>query len=264
MKVIKNEEIKPRFHPAPTSEAGRSRDGNDVFLLTLEDQHIAKTAKPGQFVSIRVTNSYEPLLRRPFSIHGVDKNKFKIIYKVVGLGTKILSHYKQGEELDVIGPLGNGFETKNYKNLTLLAGGIGIAPLYFLATQEKEKNLTILIGAKSKSQLLCKTEFSKLGKLLIATEDGSSGKKGLVTDLLTSHFSLPTSHFSVIFACGPFPMLKFVRDYAIKHKIPCQLSLEGHMACGIGVCLGCAVSSKNGYKYVCKDGPVFWANEIEI
>jgi len=242
MKVIQNKKIK-----------------KDVFLLTIKNQEIATSAQPGQFVQIKVTNSYIPLLRRPFSIHHAANNNFKILYKVVGTGTQLLSQYKTGQEIDMIGPLGKGFNTKNYEKLTLVAGGMGIAPLYFLAETEKDKDLTTLIGTATEEELLGESEFKTLGKVLISTEDGSSGKKGRVTDLL-EEIEKP----EIIIACGPVPMLEAIQKYAIKNNIPCQMSLECHMACGMGICFGCAVKSGKGYKYVCKDGPVFWATDIEI
>ena len=248
MKVIRNEEV-----------------ASKVFVLTIRDKRIASLASPGQFVNIRVRDSYFPLLRRPFSIHYVDADNFKIIYKVIGEGTKILSNYKQGEELDIIGPLGNHFTYARYKNFLLIAGGMGVATLYFLATSLSQKGLiTTLIGAKTKAEILCEPGFAKFGKVMITTEDGSYGTKGVVTDLLCRDppWRVPTPE--IIFACGPLEMLRVVKSYAQSHFIPCQLCLEQHMVCGIGVCLGCAVPSKNGYKYVCKDGPVFWAEEIEI
>ncbi|MDI6840789.1 MAG: dihydroorotate dehydrogenase electron transfer subunit [bacterium] len=242
MRVVKNECLK-----------------GGIFLLTIEDKEIATTSEPGQFVHIRVTDNYIPLLRRPFSIHCIEGDTFKVLYKVVGIGTKLLSSYKSGTKLDIIGPLGDGFDTSNYRRLTFVAGGIGVAPLYFLATCNKDKNLTILIGASTKEKVLCEAEFRELGNVIVATEDGSYGVKGVVTDLLTT-----VEKPDLLLACGPSQMLKFIRSYVLTHSIPCQLCLEQHMACGIGVCLGCAVKSKDGYKHVCKDGPVFWADEVEI
>ncbi|MCK4306623.1 dihydroorotate dehydrogenase electron transfer subunit [candidate division WOR-3 bacterium] len=261
MKVIKNEKIAP-----------------GVFVLTIQDKEIATTAKPGQFVNIRVVDSYFPLLRRPLSVYCVEGESFKILYKVVGEGTRILSSYKANEELDIIGPLGNCFNVGDYKDFLLIAGGIGVAPIHFLATSlSKRGSITTLIGAKTRSEILCESEFKELGQVVVSTEDGSYGTRGVVTDLLVEaepriERDKPKSRAigktvgepEIIFACGPVGMLKTVKSYARSHFIPCQFSLEQHMACGIGVCLGCAVPVKNGYKYVCKDGPVFWADEIEI
>ncbi|MDD2889184.1 MAG: dihydroorotate dehydrogenase electron transfer subunit [bacterium] len=250
MKILKNEKI-----------------NENVFLLVVEDNKIARTAKPGQFVQVRLNEPSPFILRRPFSIHYVEESTFHILYKVVGDGTKVLSAYTPGNDIDVLGPLGNGFElnkddTSNYyKNVLLVAGGIGIAPLYFAAKKIKESGGTVntLIGAANKNEILCKENFEKLGSVSVSTEDGSDGIKGLVTDLLKG-----APKPEIMYVCGPAPMLKAIQSYASTHFIPCQLSLEQYMACGIGICLGCAVPIKNGYKYVCKDGPVFWSDEVKL
>lgn len=250
MKILNNEKIR-----------------KDIFLLIVEDEKIATTVNPGQFVHIRL-KEYSPfILRRPFSIHYIENNSFHILYKIVGKGTAMLSTYKTGDEIDIIGPLGNGFElTKDentiwHKSVLLVAGGMGIAPLYFVAKKiyELKGSINTLIGASTKDELLCRENFEKLGTVSISTDDGSDGTKGFVTDLLKG---IPKPE--IIFACGPMPMLKVIQSYADTNFIPCQLSLEQRMACGIGICLGCAVRVKNGYKYVCKDGPVFWSNEVKL
>lgn len=240
--VVSNEEIKRR-----------------IFLLKVRDNKIAANVVPGQFVHIRIEDSFLPLLRRPFSIHDVDGDIFAILYKIRGRGTFLLSKYRRGDQIDIIGPLGKGFNIKKYDKIAIVAGGMGVAPLYFLAKKLKTKELTILLGAATEEELAYVGEFSKLGELKITTEDGSLGTKGMVTDLLRE---IRDSNY--IAACGPTPMLKVVKSFTTKHNIPCQLSLEERMACGIGICLSCAVKSANSYKYVCKDGPVFWSSEIDI
>jgi dihydroorotate dehydrogenase electron transfer subunit len=224
---------------------------------------------PGQFLEIKVCDNGLPLLRRPVSIHGIKGSKVKVIYEVVGEGTRILSGRGPGEFLDIIGPLGKGF-TYAAKNTgaspdILVAGGMGVAPLVFLAGKMKPDKNLVLIGARSKKQILCRSEFRNLGcKVLVATDDGSSGFKGKVTELLKEILSkqaCPTG-FGNIYACGPQPMLKAVAEISGREGIPCQLSLERHMACGFGACLGCVVSTKSGYKRVCKEGPVFAAEEL--
>ncbi len=184
----------------------------------------------------------------------------------MGGGTKILSQKKSGEFLDIIGPLGNGFDyrqavkAKAAKNI-LIAGGMGVAPLFFLAEKIKASKPLVLIGAKTKKQILCAQEFKKLDcPLKLATDDGSLGFKGKVTDLLK--IILGQTKPIGLFSCGPQPMLKAVSEIARENKIKAQLSLEEHMACGIGACLGCVVSTKGGYKRVCKDGPVFSSEEL--
>jgi len=240
----------------------------DYFHCALSAPKIAKEAHPGQFVNIRVTDGVAPLLRRPLSIHGVVKGlKIKIIYETLGKGTQILALKKPGEFLDVIGPLGNGFNYRSPKtnHLTpiLIAGGIGVAPLVFLAEQLKNTKPLVLIGAKTKKEILCSREFKALGcEVKIATDDGSRGFKGKVTELLKHLLSAIGYRPSAIYSCGPHLMLKTIAQIARDYKIDAQFSLEEHMACGIGACLGCAVATKSGYKTVCQDGPVFSSEEL--
>ncbi|MDD5431592.1 MAG: dihydroorotate dehydrogenase electron transfer subunit [Candidatus Omnitrophica bacterium] len=247
--------------------------GKDFFELMLESSDITKKALPGQFIEIKVSDAAEPLLRRPLGIHSVKGRNFKVLVEIKGQATKILSTRKVGEYLDVIGPLGNGFflqpETCNLQPI-LIAGGMGVAPLLFLAEKivssvkfQVSGKPIILIGARTKNQILCEKEFKSLGcKVEIATDDGSKGFKGIATDLLVSFLETCNLKPATIFGCGPAPMLKALSGVAGDHRIPAQLSLEAHMACGIGACLGCVVNTKNGFKRVCKEGPVFDAQEI--
>jgi len=251
------------------------RFSGKYWHLEFESAFIAKHAVAGQFVNIRVIDGLAPLLRRPVSIHGVTAQKVKVIYEIIGPGTQILSARKPGEFLDIIGPLGNGFdyrrltESRGVKNTLivpgkqniLIAGGIGVAPLVFLAEKLKLSKPLVLIGARSKKQILCRQEFKALGcTVKLATDDGSVGFKGRVTDLLK--IILEQTKPLGLFSCGPHPMLKAVGQIAGDYKINAQLSLEEHMACGIGACLGCVVATKAGYKTVCKDGPVFSSEEL--
>jgi dihydroorotate dehydrogenase electron transfer subunit len=238
----------------------------NYWHLEFESALIAKQAIAGQFVNIRVSENLAPLLRRPVSIHGVKGKKVKLIYKILGSGTQILATRKAEDSLDVLGPLGNGF---NYRSLAksplvkniLIAGGIGVAPLVFLAEKLKKTKPLVLIGARSKVDILCIREFKSLGcELKLATLDGSVGFKGQVTDLFK--IILEQTKSAQVFSCGPELMLKTVASLASKYKIEAQLSLEAHMACGIGACLGCVVATKTGYKTVCKDGPVFSSEEL--
>lgn len=245
----------------------------EYFKIFLHPSEIAEVAKPGQFIEIKVADSYEPLLRRPFSIHRIRGKNLEILYEVVGKGTGILSQKKQGECLDVIGPLGNGFTLiPNTHNLAsiLVAGGIGIAPLLFLAEElvrsqksEVTSKFLVLIGAKTKAEILCEKEFKELGcEVKISTDDGSKGFKGKVTDLLKYLLSTMNYELSTIYACGPHLMLKEISRISQKYDIPAQISLDEHMACGIGACLGCVVKTKEGYQRVCQEGPVFKAEQI--
>jgi len=264
------------------------------YRLRLEAPSIARAARPGQFVHVRCAETNDPLLRRPLSFHRIGKNYFELLYHVVGKGTEILAAKKPGDFLNIIGPLGNGFNSNlkpqseaspqgETSKRILIAGGMGVAPL--LALAEKLTTLTsnlkplILIGAKSKKDILCEKDFKKLGcDVQIATDDGSKGHKGLVTDLLKNLLkpqseaspqgdnsnlrAKPPRKGTTIFACGPDPMLREVIKIAKRKKIKAQLSFENFMGCGIGACLGCAIMTKNGYKRVCKDGPVFEAKEF--
>jgi dihydroorotate dehydrogenase electron transfer subunit len=197
----------------------------------------------------------------------VKASKVEIIYEILGKGTQILAARKPGEFLDIIGPLGNGFDYSRppakstpAKNI-LIGGGIGVAPLVFLAEKLKLSKPLVLMGARTKQQILCLQEFKVLGcTVKLATDDGSVGFKGRVTDLL--RITLEQIKPLGLFSCGPHPMLKTVAQIAQENKISAQLSLEEHMACGIGACLGCAVLTKAGYKSVCKDGPVFHSEEL--
>ena len=248
----------------------------DNYLhCALQAPKIAHNSSPGQFVNIKLTDRCIPLLRRPFSIHRVSGKNIEILYEVIGQGTEILAQKKSGEYLDVIGPLGNGFTFRipNTEQLTsiLVAGGMGVAPLIFLAeklaeikNQKSKVKTLVLIGAKTKSKIICEKEFKELGcQVKIATDDGSRGFKGRVTELLRNILPSAISHQpSAIYACGPKPMLRAIAFVAKEHNIPAQISLEEHMACGIGACLGCAVNTELGFKRACKEGPVFNADEI--
>jgi dihydroorotate dehydrogenase electron transfer subunit len=226
-----------------------------------------KTAVPGQFVHVRCSESFDPLLRRPFSISNMEENSFEIIYKVAGRGTNLLSDKKKGELLDVMGPLGNGFPLPSKsESAVIIAGGMGIAPTLFLAKIISNSVSKFILGAKTRGLLLCSEEFGALGiNLVTATEDGTCGIKGDVCSALSSTFQ--KSHPSVIYACGPAGMLKEVYNISKTHNIRCFLSFENLMACGVGACLGCVIKTfENGipsYKRVCRDGPVFNGDIIE-
>jgi len=216
---------------------------------------------------LKVGPAQGPLLRRPFSIHKAGGSVIEILYEVIGKGTEILAKRKAGEHLDIIGPLGNGFSfqlsAKSRYRPVLVAGGMGVAPLVFLAQKLKNYKGLVLIGARTKKQILCEKEFQKAGfDVKIATDDGSAGFRGRVTDLLEDLLQAPSDKLRAIYACGPRPMLKEISRLAGKYKIPSQISLEEHMACGIGACLGCAVNTEEGSRRVCREGPVFKAQEI--
>ncbi|MBC2695234.1 MAG: dihydroorotate dehydrogenase electron transfer subunit [Desulfobacteraceae bacterium] len=234
------------------------------------------SAKPGQFIMLRFADQINPLLRRPFSIHRLISRDGNIVglealYKVVGKCTKKLSMCVEGDIIDIIGPLGNSFTTSdNYNNVFIVAGGVGVAPMLFLASCLQQNTdvskFSVFLGSRSKHDLLCKDDFSRLGiKVLIATEDGSTGKKGFVTDILET--SIKENHPDIIYGCGPTAMLKALALISEMHSIPCRVSIETIMACGIGACLGCAVESKKTpekYLHTCLNGPVFDTKEIKF
>lgn len=238
---------------------------DNILAFDLKASTIAKNAKPGQFVQIRVNESFDPFLRRPLSFASVKEDTFRIIFRVRGKGTKILSESSAGEYLDILGPLGFPIKLPFKKEVILVGGGVGIAPLYFLAQRLKSKNrLNIFLGAKNRKELIMLKDFKKLTKnISAATEDGSFGKKGKVTDLLTKTKINQHNSKYQIFACGPTPMLKAIQNRF--NKIPVYGFLEERMGCGSGICFCCAVKRKaGGYLRVCQQGPVVNLNDIEL
>lgn len=240
----------------------------NIFKFSVQADEMVKEAKPGQFVEIRVSEAVEPFLRRPISIFNMDKEKgiLEFIFRVQGKGTTLLAKKEEGELIDIVGPLGYGtFKYEEYENIAIIGGGIGVFPLYELAKNaNKEKNVNIYLGFRNKNEVLLEEEFKKVSKnLTIATDDGSYAKKGYIIEELKK--SVEKEKPDVIFACGPLPLLKAVQKLATEEKIPCQISLEEKMGCGLGVCLGCAVKMKaGGYQHVCKQGPVFEAENVEF
>ena len=235
----------------------------DVYLTWLEAPDIAAEAKSGQFLMVRCGTDNEMLLRRPISIHGRDKDKIALLYRLAGKGTQWLSERGKDESLDVIGPLGTGFDiSSRSQNLLLIAGGMGIAPITFLAQEAAEHkfNVVLLIGATDKDALLSKNLLPKEVRYVPATDDGSTGRRGFVTDLISSFIDKTDQ----VFACGPAPMYRTLiekKAELLKNK-PTQISLEMRMACGHGVCYGCTINTKRGLKQVCKDGPVFNIEDV--
>lgn len=241
----------------------------EIYLMELECEEIATKAQPGQFVHIKVSASFDPLLRRPFSIHDVEDKKFKIIYEVVGKGSKLLSETPPGALLDVFGPLGTGFKVeKDSRNFCIVAGGMGIAPLLFLARSLRAQTDRVIafVGAKNGDKLVGDAALRSIGiEVFTATEDGSFGFHGLITELFVKLLERRSLRDIALFACGPKGMLKILAEISHREGLKAQASLEEFMACGIGACLGCAVKLKNGeYGMVCKDGPVFFLNEVVL
>jgi dihydroorotate dehydrogenase electron transfer subunit len=238
-----------------------------TFLLRFNSPEIAESAQPGQFVNILAADvGEEPLLRRPFSISRVENGLIEIIFHAVGMGTSLLSRKKFGDRIDVLGPLGQPFhENAEYDTALLVAGGIGVAPFPFLTNNllKHGKRVETFVGYRNAAQVF--TEH--LHNVRIATDDGSVGFHGNVVKLLEP--SLVHNNFgnSKIFACGPTIMLKALSELAQQKNICCEMSLEGQMACGFGICQGCAVDRTEGsakYALVCKEGPTFLSSEVTL
>jgi dihydroorotate dehydrogenase electron transfer subunit len=243
------------------------------YVLKFSSSRIAKNAAPGQFVQILCSDSFEPLLPRPFSFLTVSRKDLSVLYQTVGQGTRLLSQIAKGKELWIIGPLGNGFSKKAAEeDLVLVGGGVGIPPLYHLAqvfvgSKIKKERIRVFLGARDKSLLLCENDFKKLGiRLDVATDDGSKGKKGFVTGILEDFLKAQGYKKTRIFTCGPTPMLKTVSSISQRFKVPCEVSVEVPMACGFGACLGCAIKVDAGQSHrfaiACCEGPVFQAKDI--
>jgi dihydroorotate dehydrogenase electron transfer subunit len=234
-----------------------------IFHLTLEAEAIAKIARPGQFVMLTCDSGSQRLLRRPISIHRVENDRIELLYAVIGEGTRWLSQRPTGETLDILGPAGNGFTIEGGAgNLLLVAGGMGSAPMSFLAASAlaQNKSVKMLAGAKTASLIIPERLLPQGLIICTATEDGSKGQKGLITDLLLEQ----TEWADQIFICGPLPMFKAIyKNYfsCLQNK-DVQVSLEVRMGCGLGFCYACTIKTQNGLKQVCKDGPVFYFQDI--
>jgi dihydroorotate dehydrogenase electron transfer subunit len=254
---------------------GLIRENNEFmpghFKLSCQVPEVAQLAKPGQFVHLQVSKETDPLLRRPISIFAADESagEITLVYRVAGRGTALLSKLTPGQQLDLLGPLGNGFHlpTEDRAPIMVIGGGIGLAPLQYLLRQliSTGHQVTFLAGLREKGQLPILSFFPKnKAKTVIATDDGSYGEKGLVTGISDELFKKEV--FSLIYACGPEGMLAKVAEQAVRYSIPCQVSLERTMACGVGACLGCTCETwqegRLAFSHVCKDGPVFWGSEV--
>ncbi|RCX10349.1 dihydroorotate oxidase B electron transfer subunit [Anaerobacterium chartisolvens] len=239
-----------------------------IFKMTLKSKYVAENALPGQFVNIKCSEGINALLRRPVSICDIDQSRgtFDIVFQVKGLGTEYLSRSRPGDLLDIIAPLGTSFDlSPEYKRIAVVGGGIGIFPLLYLLKSVKHAEKTAFLGFRSKEHIVLEDEFkSAADRLLISTDDGSLGHKGVITGLLDGELS--GQPVDIIYTCGPLPMLKETIREADKYRVKCQVSLEQRMGCGIGACLVCACKTKHGdewqYSHVCKDGPVFWSSDV--
>jgi len=252
-----------------------------VNLMWLEAPEIAAAAQPGHFITVRCEDF---VLRRPFSVHQVNSNQIAVLFKVVGKGTLWLSECRKGDKLDVIGPLGNGFSIppviarreapRQSRNLLLLAGGIGMAPLFFLAQHaSSQHSITLIHGANTAEELYPLSSLHEAIRFVPVTEDGSAGRKGMITDVLPDFLDWTDQ----VYACGPLDMYKTMANLAVdasplsgegekrreESKLrKCQISLEVRMGCGVGACYGCTINTNRGLRKVCRDGPVFELDDI--
>lgn len=236
--------------------------GTDIYDMVLSFPRGAKEAKPGQFIAMYCEDGTK-LLPRPISICGIDAENgtLRVVYRIAGEGTRLFSKMKERDSLEVLGPLGNGFTMKEEKAI-IVGGGIGIPPMLELAKQLSCEK-TVVLGYRD--ELFLKEEFDACADVVVATEDGSCGTKGTVIDAINE----ANVDGTVIYACGPMPMLKALAEYAEAHDMEAQISLEERMACGIGACLGCICKTKKkdhhtnvNNQRICKDGPVFDAKEV--
>lgn len=234
------------------------------YKLCFRSPHLARRVEPGQFVNILLQPGLDPFLRRPFSYYRVTGSRIEILYEVLGRGTALLAAKKKGDTLRVMGPLGRPFSrgVKGRRKI-LVAGGIGVPPLIFLA--EKEKVDYFLIGCKSRNEVMPRRELAKVkGRILYATNDGSYGWKGYVTLLLEQVIRQESAGKLFLQTCGPRTMMKVVMEIARREGIPGEASVDERMACGVGACLGCVVKTEDGWVPSCTYGPVFPFEKLEV
>ena len=242
--IISNNEILPGMH-----------------LLWLQAPNIATSAQPGQFVMVQCGNKYDHVLRRPLSIHRVKQKQLALLFNIVGQGTEWLAHRREGDQLDLLGPMGNGFSIQpNSRTLLLAAGGVGIAPLAFLAEKAvtKQTSISLLLGTKTAVQIYPKSMLPRRIDLSIVTEDGSEGQQGLITDILPDLIDQADE----VFACGPIPMYKTMASQIDFKGKPVQISLEERMGCGLGICYGCTIKTRQGQRQLCTDGPILKLEDL--
>ncbi|NWG27460.1 MAG: dihydroorotate dehydrogenase electron transfer subunit [Ignavibacteriaceae bacterium] len=236
-----------------------------IYLLKIFSPELTSVIKPGQFLNIRVSERVFPLLRRPFSICDVEGDHLFLMFNIMGEGTNILAHKPIGSDIDILGPLGNGFNLdSDYETAVIVAGGLGAAPFPFVTRKLREKKKIIsFIGGRTKDDVIT----YNLVNVKEASDDGSRGFKGNVVQLLEQNLKQLQSQKIKIFACGPTAMLRALKDFCLKNDFECEVSTECAMACGFGICQGCPIVSttdKDKYLLVCKDGPVFNIKDVVI
>lgn len=267
-----------QIHDVEAQVISLDKAPGNTYKVCLKAPQIAINAKPMQFVNVLIGESTDPLLRRPFSLSAIEPEDglIEITWAVVGKGTKMMTEWTIGQKVNVLGPLGNGFDINTLSNrqcLVIVAGGTGLAPLIPLIRLAKERKMNIYLfyGASSANQLLDTTSLSKGCSIHFATEDGSLGYKGLVTNLLETHIGRIVEDRLAgqvtAISCGPRPMLNQVKAICIEHKVSLFVSIEGRMACGYGLCQGCVIKSSGSeqeYYHICTDGPVFKADDVDL
>ncbi|MBR6600278.1 MAG: dihydroorotate dehydrogenase electron transfer subunit [Bacteroidaceae bacterium] len=238
--------------------------GKQFVLLRLTSENPLPEMLPGQFVEVRVDETPSVLLRRPISIHYYDKdaNELGLLVQLIGNGTRWMATLRSGDVLNVVLPLGNGFTLPADKTVRplLVGGGVGVAPLLYLGMRLKEMGVTptFLLGSRTENELMQIVEFEKYGPVYITTENGAVGEQGYVTQ----HSVLAREQFGQVYTCGPKPMMVAVARWAKGVGVPCEVSLENKMACGVGACLCCVEDTKEGNVCVCKEGPVFSIDKL--
>ncbi len=244
--ILRNDKVMGPYPPSNTLSS---------WFIQISCPEIVREAKPGQFVMVRCGE--ETVLRRPLSIHRIEGDRLALLHAVIGKGTQWLAARQPGEEVDILGPLGNGFTVHaDSRNLLLVAGGMGIAPLIFLADRAvaEGRTVTLLYGTANEDRYPVPARI----KTVAATEDGSVGYEGMVTELIPQYLETTDQ----VFACGPLPMYRDMTAMPELNNKPVQVSLEMRMGCGMGVCYACTIKTRQGLKQVCKDGPVFELNDI--
>tara|TARA_Y100001968_G_scaffold291029_1_gene295207 strand:- start:564 stop:1361 length:798 start_codon:yes stop_codon:yes gene_type:complete len=253
--IIKNEEI-----------------ADNIFEAHLSSNKISRASKAGQFINILPEANFEQTMRRPMSISYQDNNSLKIIYKAIGVGTKIMKKWEKGDKVDIIGPLGNCWDLPTKKDALLIGGGVGIAPILNLFNSiNTNVNIDLFIGARYGKEHFLK--HNPEDGIYLSTDNGEIGIKGNLFDAINEVFSIKQMQNKTIYVCGPPILMERIRDFSIKNSIECYLALETIMACGIGICQGCTLEMKDKegiehsyrdkYKLVCIDGPIFNANEVK-
>ncbi len=237
----------------------------NIFIQKIHSPEIAQKVKPGQFLNIRVSQTTFPLLRRPFSVCDVEGENIYLMFNILGEGTKILARKINGETVDILGPLGNGFNLDDkYELAIIVAGGLGAAPFPFVTRSIKnKKNILTFVGGRTEQDVIT----YGLENFVLSSDDGSIGFKGNVVQSLEQNLDKINITTSKVFACGPTAMLRALKDFCIKHNLDCEVSTECAMACGFGICQGCPIESteqSDKYLLVCKDGPVFNVRDVLI